>query len=284
VTGDDVKGWWADNPMTYGERHGQVSYGDAAYEMGTPEFFGRLDDEFSRWNAPLHDSRRFGRIFPYDDYVGQPVLEVGCGLGTMAGLWAANGADVTAVDLNPVAVEQTSARFRLDGVPARVTQASGGALPFPDATFAYAYSWGVLHHSPDLEGSLTELLRTIRSGGRFGIMLYHRRSIAHGYMTSFVEGWLHRERRFLSPLELASRYGDGAEHEGNPHTWPVTKDEVRAALEPGADDLELTLLGTELDNVFQLLLPGLGLVLPTAAKKPWARRLGWSLWITGRRR
>jgi hypothetical protein len=45
------------------------------------------------------------------------------------------------------------------------------------------------------------------------------------YMTDYVEGFLHQESKFLSPLELNSRYGDGHKEEGNPHTWPITKKE-----------------------------------------------------------
>ena len=52
-------------------------------------------------------------IFPYDRYRGGRVLEVGCGMGTMASIWAREGAHVTAVDLNVTAVEQTRRRFEL---------------------------------------------------------------------------------------------------------------------------------------------------------------------------
>jgi hypothetical protein len=92
---------------------------------------------------------------------------------------------------------------------------------------------------------------------------------------------LHDESRFLDPLQLASRYGDGARAEGNPHTWPVTKPELRALLAPYSRDVSIRVLGTDLDTVFHALLPGLGLFLPAWAKKPWARRFGWSLWGSG---
>ena len=64
-------------------------------------------------------------------------------------------------------------------------------------------------------------------------MLYNRRSFLHWYLTEYVEGFLHiASAASSSPLELASRYGDAAREEGNPHTWPVTEAEVRAILEP----------------------------------------------------
>lgn len=268
--------------MTYGAEHGRTVYGDAAYDMGSPEFFDRLDREFYSWNRPLHDARPFDRLFPYERYQdGKKVLEIGCGLGTLAMNWARNGADITAVDLNPTSIEQTRRRFSLMKLSGRIEPMDARHLAFADASFDYAYSWGVLHHSPQLDQSLKEMMRVLKSGGGFGIMLYNRRSLLHWYKTILIEGFLHDESRFLGSLELASRYGDGARAEGNPHTWPVTKRELREMLAPYSKDLRLRVLGTDLDAVFHSMLPGLGLVLPAWAKKPWARRFGWSLWAFG---
>lgn len=280
----EIARWWTDHPMTYGAVHGAATYDDGAYTPGTPAFFDRVDREFYEWNRPLHDARPFGRLFPYNDFVGERVLEIGCGMGTMAMNWARAGARVTAVDLNPVAVERTRQRFAQLDLEGAICRADGGALPFDDGAFAYAYSWGVLHHSPSLEHSLAEMMRVIAPGGGFGLMLYNRRSLYHWYWTEYVEGFLHRERVFLSPLELASRYGDGGREEGNPHTWPVTRAEIAAYLAPYADDVSIRVLGTDLDYVFTFLLPGLGKVLPRIVRKVWARRFGWSLWVSGRKR
>ena len=100
--------------MTYGSTHGRTDYEDGCYEMGTREFFIHLDGELFSWNAPLHEVRPFDRLFPFDEYgFGKNVLEIGCGLGTMAMQWAKDGASVTAVDLNFTAIEQTRRRFSL---------------------------------------------------------------------------------------------------------------------------------------------------------------------------
>lgn len=278
----EIREWWADRPMTYGDAHGEPVWTDRSAELGTSEFFEAVDRRFYEWNHPLHGDRPFSRLFPYERYRDHDVLEVGCGMGTMAMNWARAGARVTAVDLNPTAIAQTSARFELLGLHGRVEQADGRTLPYADGEFDYAWSWGVLHHSPELGCSLRELLRVVRPGGGFGLMLYNRRSILHWYLTEYVEGFLHRERRFLSPLELASRYGDAGREEGNPHTWPVTEGEVRVILEPLCNDVSARVLGTDLDGTLAMVLPGLDRVIPRWAKKPWARRFGWSLWFEGR--
>lgn len=278
----EVRDWWADHPMTYGAEHGDTRYADGDVEFGSRAFFDRLDDEFYLWNRPLHGTRPFDKLFPYGEYgAGKEVLEIGCGMGTMAMNWARTGAHVTAVDLNGTAVEQTRARFELHGLDGDIRSADARALEFADGQFDYVYSWGVLHHSPELERSITELVRVLKPGGGFGLMLYNRHSLLHAYMTRYIEGFLHRENKFLSHRELASRYGDDQRSEGNPHTWPVTAGEIKRLLGPHSSDLRVRRLGTELDSIFKFLLPGVGLVLPVWAKKVWARRFGWSLWFAG---
>lgn len=278
----DVRDWWRDNPMTYATEHGRTGYKDGRYEMGTAEFFDRLDREFYSWNRPLHGDHPFDRLFPFDDYgKGKKVLEIGCGLGTLAMSWARHGVDITAVDLNPVSVEQTRKRFELMRLDGRIEPMDARQLSLPDNSFDYVYSWGVLHHSPDIVQSLKEMMRVLKPGGGFGLMVYNRRSLLHWYKTVYTEGFLHYENCFLGPLQLASRYGDGARAEGNPHTWPETKESLRAMLGPSSKDLRVKVLGTDLDTVFHASLPGLGLFLPSWAKKSWARRFGWSLWASG---
>jgi ubiquinone/menaquinone biosynthesis C-methylase UbiE len=281
-----VRDWWAEHPMTYGETHGESEYGRGeAYERGTREFFERIDAEFHSWNTPLHGAEPFDRLFPFAEYGdGARVLEVGCGMGTMAMHWARHGAKVTAVDLNPTAVEQTRRRFELLGLEGDIRQADGRSLDFAAGEFDYAYSWGVLHHSPDIDGSFAELLRVVRPGGGFGVMVYHRRSLLHWYLTEYLEGVVHMERRFLDSLELASRYGDAAREEGNPHTWPMTKAELSSSLGRFSDDVAIRVLGTDVDGVLNQAMPGIAQFVPRWVKKPWARRFGWSLWAHGHAR
>ncbi len=278
--------------MTYGEQHGTTTYTTPAgerrtVERGTREFFDCVDRVFYDWNRPLHSCcGYFSRIFPYERFRDRRVLEIGCGMGTMAMNWAQHRARVTAVDLNPVAVQQTAQRFDVYGLDGVTLQADANALPFGDGSFDYVYSWGVLHHSPNLEASFQEIFRVLRPKCEFGVMLYNRRSLLYAYYTLYIEALLHGEGRFLDSLELASRYADGAEQEGNPHTWPITAGEVRTICSPHCSALRVKTLGTELDHLLPQVipLPKVDRFLPRVFRKAWARRWGWSLWISGERR
>jgi ubiquinone/menaquinone biosynthesis C-methylase UbiE len=272
--------------MTYGDIHGQAVYKTEegtteTLQFGTRDFFERLDRIFYSWNTELHtETAFFGRIFPYDRYKGKRVLEIGCGLGTMAMNWAQHGAHVTAVDLNPVSVAQTMQRFKLLGLNGSIAQMDANELSFADNFFDYGYSWGVLHHSPDLERSVYELFRVLRPGAEFGVMLYSRDSMFYRYLIRYLEGYLHSESRFLSPLELASRYTDGAEQEGNPHTWPVTRREVLTMFSAYSNDVTVQPMG----GAEYAFPPKIADYLPAFLKRTWARRWGWSLWISGTKR
>jgi ubiquinone/menaquinone biosynthesis C-methylase UbiE len=284
-----IRNWWAEHPMTYGAQHGTATFfaddgRPIKVQIGSRDFFEWADLTFYRWNVPRHNDKGFfGKIFDYDRYAGKRVLEIGCGMGCMAMNWAQHGACVTAVDLNPVAVEQTRRRFETFGLEGNILEADAENLPFEDNSFEYAYSWGVLHHTPDTKRVTHELYRVLRTGGRVGVMLYHRRSAMYRFLTEYVEGFMNLERAFLTPLELASRYADGGRAEGNPHTWPVTRREARQKLFSEFAHLRIETFGTDLGAVFDQWIPGFWRRLPRLLTDACARHWGWSLWITGQK-
>jgi SAM-dependent methyltransferase len=285
----EIRDWWASAPMTYAQDHGATVYHRPdgtveRVEIGSQRFFELADETFYRWNEPIRGKEGpFGRIFDYQRYRGMPVLEVGCGMGCMAMNWAQRGARMTAVDLNPVAVAQTRRRLELFGLTGDIREVDGESLPFQDASFQFAYSWGVLHHTPGIVRAVGELYRVLAPGGRIGLMLYNRNSVLYRYSVGYQEGVVNGERLFLDELQLASRYGDGAREDGNPHTWPVTEREVRRDLMPMFEDVSVQVLGTDVPDLLNTWLPRLTRFMTPAMIKAVARRWGWSLWITGRK-
>lgn len=280
----DIARWWAQRPMTYGTRHGGTEFGDGPTQLGSAEQLAASDEVLLGWNSPLHSERPFDQIFPYSRYVGDRVLEVGCGLGFMTEQWVRSGAKVTAIDLSETAVAITKARLTSRSSMAEVLRADARALPFEDASFDYVYSWGVLHHSPNFAESIAEIARVSRPGAGLGVMVYNRRSLLWLYEVLYNEGFLHGESRHLTRLELGARYGDGAREGGNPFTWPMTVPEVKRNLDPHFTHVETRVLGTDLDFVLRHLVPPFGHRLPLSLRKSLARRWGWSIWASGTRR
>jgi SAM-dependent methyltransferase len=282
---DAIRRWWAEYPMTYGDEHGNTDYRDTRASLGSREFFEKADATFYKWNEPLHGpDGPFSRLFDFPAHRGKRVLEVGCGMGCMAMNWAKQGAQVTAVDLNPVAVAQTQRRFELFELPGDVREVDGERLPFADATFDYAYSWGVLHHTPGTRQAIGELARVLKPGGRAGVMLYNRESFLYRFVIRWQEGFVNLERLWLDELALASRYSDGDRREGNPHTWPVTQAEIRRDLFRDFADVDVRVLGTDVPNILNAWEYELGTKLmakPSVAAL--ARRWGWSLWTTAQK-
>jgi len=49
-------------------------------------------------------------------------------------------------------------------------------LSFPNESFDWVYSHGVLHHTPNTQRAMDEVHRVLKPGGRAIIMLYHKHS------------------------------------------------------------------------------------------------------------
>jgi ubiquinone/menaquinone biosynthesis C-methylase UbiE len=102
--------------------------------------------------------------WPYAD-----ALEIGCGTGffllNLAQAGVLEKGHVTDISPGMVAVaEQNAAALGLS-VQGRVADAE--TLPYDDASFDLVVGHAVLHHVPDVERALREVLRVLRPGGRF---------------------------------------------------------------------------------------------------------------------
>jgi ubiquinone/menaquinone biosynthesis C-methylase UbiE len=83
--------------------------------------------------------------------------------------FAKHGALATGVDLTSRHVDLARERV---GELAVVHQADARNLPFPDSSFDYVYSHGVLHHCDEPQKVVHEMLRVLRPGGRINVHVY----------------------------------------------------------------------------------------------------------------
>jgi len=158
----------------------------------------------------------------FDAWRGKRVLEFGCGSGIDAVEFAHNGAEVTAVDVTENACRLTKALAAEAGVRIDVVQ-TDSTLPFDDNTFDLVYSFGVLHHIPDVENTLAEVHRVLKPKGSVTAMLYNKDSLLCAYMRH-----LHKDEG-LSEEELTRKYSERIEN--CPYTKVYTKNEARKLFE-----------------------------------------------------
>ena len=115
----------------------------------------------------------------FEKYKNMNVLEVGVGAGTDFANWIRSGAKVTGVDLTDEAIKNINHRLSIESIrPKSLQKADAENLPFKNNMFDLTYSWGVIHHSPDTEKCLSEIIRVTKPGGEIKIMVYNRRSVA----------------------------------------------------------------------------------------------------------
>lgn len=109
-------------------------------------------------------SKQFYRDKIHENVTGKKVLEYGCGPGSQAFSLAKAGADVTAIDISDVAIDQTKEEADRQGVEVECYVMDAEALTFEDNSFDRVCGSGILHHL-DLERCYKELSRVLKPGG-----------------------------------------------------------------------------------------------------------------------
>ena len=146
----------------------------------------------TEWHIPL--------LVPFAESKGKQVLEIGTGNGAEGVMFALNGAQYTGVDLTEAALEATRKHFAVMGLTGKFQRENAEHLSFPDGSFDWVFSHGVLHHTPNTQAAINEVHRVLKPGGRAIIMLYHKHSFNY-----YVRIMTYMRLRVL--LKILSRAG-----------------------------------------------------------------------------
>jgi ubiquinone/menaquinone biosynthesis C-methylase UbiE len=180
------KNWWESNPMTY-DWHGERNI-----KVNSKEWFNQIDNDFfsiSQEFAHNPNSFPFSNLIDFNNLKGKKVLEIGCGMGSHASLFAKSGIDYTGIDITKYAVETTNKRLELFGLNnnAKAKQMDAENMEFKDNSFDFVWSWGVIHHSSNTEKIVNEIYRVLKPEGEVKVMIYNKNSTRY-YLHGLYQG------------------------------------------------------------------------------------------------
>ena len=158
----------------YPIQHGAPRFTDDSTD--TAQYFGYI------WGLQAKTIPPADRVYPYHlqvmyDAVGGPrleglILDGGCGDGEDLSMVALDPkCEVVGVELSSGGTATTLARTR--GLSrANVIQGDLLRLPLASNTFDGAYSYGVVHHTPDPGRAVKEIVRTLKPGSPLLLYVY----------------------------------------------------------------------------------------------------------------
>jgi ubiquinone/menaquinone biosynthesis C-methylase UbiE len=159
-----------------------IACGELDGDKNQAEYFLSVKKERYRQQSWVKD------YFEYNRYSGKKVLEIGVGQGTDLMQFADAGAECYGMDITDNHLMLTKKNFQLIGKQVNLQKADATQLPFSENYFDCVYSFGVLHHIPEIKNVLAEVNRVLKPGGIFMIALYHKWSAFHLFCKLLANG------------------------------------------------------------------------------------------------
>jgi len=180
------------------------------------EYFINIKNRRYKLEPFIFDFARFNK------WKDKKVLEIGCGIGIDGLEFVMAGADYTGIDISEKSLDLAKKYFELNNKKGNLIIADAEKLSFADNSFDLVYSWGVLHHTPDIKQALKEVYRVLKPKGEICIMVYNRHSLV-AIQLYLLYGLL-KCRPFINFKELFAKY-----HE-SPGTKALTIKEIKGLL------------------------------------------------------
>lgn len=140
--------------------------------IGTPEYYEQVR------NKKLFVEPHILEFANFKNYSNKNVLEVGCGIGTAAYHFIKENANYTGIDLSSKSVELTKQHISYlnsnhDIFEWNIEEELNSKY---NEHFDLVYSFGVLHHTPNIDAALDNIYKVLKVDGEFKLMLYAKNS------------------------------------------------------------------------------------------------------------
>jgi UDPglucose 6-dehydrogenase len=171
---DDVYEFWNKRPCNI--KHSNK-------EIGTKEYFEEVTKR--KYFVESH----ILSFADFANYAGKNVLEVGCGIGTAAQSFVENGANYTGIDLSDYSIELAKKRFEVFQLSGNffVDNIETPSSIIRENQYDLIYSFGVLHHTPDVVRAIRCIYDQLKPGGEFKLMMYAKNSYKYYQICSGID-------------------------------------------------------------------------------------------------
>jgi SAM-dependent methyltransferase len=248
----------------------------------------RRDIEFHRLTAASYDDSvtREHAIYhayslgPWLDRVaaggGGEAVDLGCGTGVVSLAMAERGFRVTGIDHSPEMLELARGKVEAAGLGKEVALREGNVLDpeIPPGSADVVTCQGLLHHLADLGPCVDVIARTLRPGGSFYISEPTAEPAPPG-------------RVVAAAIELAKRVRGALRRGGRPPQpesgeAPIRWADLAAALDRNGLEYEAEFI-THVPLIHRFVPGRIRLWLERALSRPWRRRRGDLVFVTGRK-
>lgn len=159
----EVQQYWDSRPCNI--RHSKS-------EIGSEEYFNEVEQR--KYFVEPH----IKNFADFPSWKNKKVLEIGCGIGTDAVNFARHGAEYTGIELSGESLKIATKRFEVFGLSGTFVRGDAENLSeiLEVQKYDLVYSFGVLHHTPNLEKALIEIKKFCSEETKFKFMVYSANS------------------------------------------------------------------------------------------------------------
>lgn len=279
-TQEQIREFWQAHPC------GESCVGglDGRDDESLGKFFEKYDN--FRYSECPQILRNLAAIQPR----GKRVLEIGLGQGADSEQLIRRGAKWSGLELTEESAQRVAKRLSLHDLRHEaLVQGSALAIPFASDCFDIVFSYGVLHHVPDIALAQREIARVLKPGGELVAMLYAKWSL--NYLLSIAVlrrlGLLAMWHLHINASGKLSKHVENARRQGI-WTYLQMKNFVHANTDGPSNPYSKVYDVREVRRVFtdfkvkkayKVFMHAPPLPARLIHVLPGERMLGWALWV-----
>lgn len=139
-------------------------------ELGTLEYFEEVSKR--KYFVESH----IPKFANFESYKDKRVLEIGCGIGTAAISFLQAGCIYKGIDISDRSIEIAKQRLMLYGYDPKIVSVANIEEYKDNEQYDLVYSFGVLHHTLNIDKAISNVKNLLKPGGTFKLMLYAKNS------------------------------------------------------------------------------------------------------------